>query len=199
MRCRAMMILPPPHGRSFRRMASPPRHSAPAKLPPADSRPETNHHESHNPCQAPRHLRSVIVPADRSAGDIRVLLDSIRRLAISEPIKKRMLVHALWEIAFATGNKQSSFFGRYRSEGVLRQAGLKIQRDHIYRKEKLIEQLLWPRQQISMRSLLKRNVVSVTEGRTRLAPSESTRKLDGWERYRIAGIAVYAIWPATCG
>lgn len=121
--------------------------------------------------------------------DIRVLLDSIRKLAISEPIKKRMLVHALWEVAFATGNKQSSFFGRYRSEGVLGQTGLKIQRDHIYRKEKLIEQLLSP--SADLEEIIERAECCLVTEEEHSRLGRVDEKIDGWDRYRGAGITVY--------
>lgn len=145
----------------------------------------------------PKH-HSAYVPAPNLFGDlkdIRILLDSIRTLKISQPIKKRMLVHALWEVAFATGNKQSSFFGRYRSEGVLRHMGLKVQRDHIFRKEMLTEQILSPSPDLDA-IIARAECCLVTEDEhSRLGAVD--KNVDGWERYRRAGITVYdmAIQP----
>ena len=59
-------------------------------------------------------------------------------MRISTPLKKRMLVHGIWEVAKATGD----FRGRYRSEGVIRTSGVRIQRDHFYKKSALVEKFL---------------------------------------------------------
>ena len=53
-----------------------------------------------------------------------------------------MLDWALWQVAFATSNSQRKFLGRYRSESVIRQIGQKIQRDHVYQRKTLLQELL---------------------------------------------------------
>lgn len=115
-------------------------------------------------------------------------MDTIRLLLIGESLKKRMLVHAIWEVAFATGNTQRAFFGRYRTESVIRQVGLEIQRDHVYRKETLIRELLGASPDLG--KIIERATyccVVTKDEHARL----SHRGIDGWERYRVAGIKVY--------
>lgn len=125
--------------------------------------------------------------------DIKVLLGCLRKLEIAQPIKRRMLVHGLWQIAIATGNTQSSFFGRYRSEGVIRETGLKIERDHIYRKENLIEQLLEGDPDLDAIIARAQCCVVTQPEHDRLGAVD--KRIDGWERYRVAGITVYDMAP----
>jgi len=121
--------------------------------------------------------------------DIKILLEAIRKLQISERVKKRMLVHALWQIAMVTGNTQSSFFGRFRSEAVIRETGLKIERDHIYRKENLIRELLGLSPDLDRIVARAHCCVVTKDEHVKLGAVDA--EIDGWERYRAAGITVY--------
>jgi len=99
-----------------------------------------------------------------------------------------MLDRALWQVAFVTGNTQSKFMGPYRSETVITQPGLKIQRDHAHRRATLMSELLGPAPDLD--SVIDRAqcccIVTEDEHR-RLAAVD----IDGWERYAAAGIVVY--------
>ena len=87
----------------------------------------------------PAHARRYVgSDTPQRLADIRLLLDSIGRMDIAKPLKKRMLVHGIWEVAKATGD----FCGRFRSEQVIHTVGSRIQRDHIYKKSTLIDELL---------------------------------------------------------
>ena len=116
---------------------------------------------------------------------IKILLESILQLEIDRALKKRMLVHSLWEVARCTGN----FAGRYRSDDVIRTVGVRIQRDHIYRKSALVDELLLPSADIdSVISHAICCVVSIDEHRRLHLVNAG---LDGWDRYAAADIVVH--------
>lgn len=141
------------------------------------------------PAHARRYVESPATT--QRLADVRVLLDMIRQLDIATPLKKRMLVHGIWEVAKATGD----FCGRYRSEGAIRTDGSRIQRDHIYKKSTLIAELLTPSPDLDR---------VIEQARCCIVTAEEHRKLhdidgdlDGWDRYRAAGIIVYDMLDET--
>ena len=117
--------------------------------------------------------------------DVKTLLETLRGLSVALPLKKRMLVHGIWEVAKATGD----FCGRYRSEAVIRNPGQKIQWDHIYDKRTLVEELLGPAPNID--SIIERACCCIVTEEEHVKLHALSPKLDGWERYRAAGIVVY--------
>jgi hypothetical protein len=123
--------------------------------------------------------------------EIRAVLEALRQLPIATPLKRDMLDAALWQVAFATGNTQRKFMGRYRSEAVITKTGLNIQRDHAHRRATLPSELLGPSPDID--SIINRAqcccIVTNDEHRRLAAVT-----IDGWERYAGAGIVVYDMW-----
>lgn len=118
--------------------------------------------------------------------DIKTVIANLLQLDIDVSLKKRMLVHSIWEITMLEG----SFKGRYRSLGVL-VLGVAIERDRVYQKAGIVERLLASPEQIEPTL---RDVVHcvVTKEEHEQLTSYSTMKhdVDGWDRYRGAGIAV---------
>jgi hypothetical protein len=140
------------------------------------------------------HRKRYVPPAalQQQLADIRTVLDELRVLTIAKPLKQSMLDWALWQVAFATGNTQKKFLGRYRSESVIRQIGLKIQRDHVYQRKTLLQELLGPSPDLERIILQAQCCVVVTvDEHNRLS------KIDGGEKYRIAGITVYDMLDET--
>ncbi len=123
--------------------------------------------------------------------DIKTLLAALRALPVALALKKRMLVHAIWEVAQATGN----FCGRYRSEAVIRNLGHRIQRDHIYQKRTLVEELLGPSPDID--SIIERAGCCVVTKEEHYKLHAVSRDLDGWERCKAAGVVVYDMKTET--
>ena len=121
---------------------------------------------------------------DRVLEDIGRLIDSIRTLDIHAPTKKRMLVHALWEVAVTTGN----FYPRYRSQAVVQKAGIQIQRDHIFQKRRIIQRLIEEPTFSSAEAVQNAQCCVVTrEEHDALHKIDPT--IDGFRRYDAAGIA----------
>jgi len=118
--------------------------------------------------------------------DIKTVIANLLRLNINLSLKKKMLVHAIWEIAMSGG----SFKGRYRSKGVL-VPGVVIQRDHIYQKAGIVKRLLANPEQIeTILSDVAHCVVTKAEHEQLTSYSKMNPDIDGWERYRGAEIAV---------
>jgi hypothetical protein len=134
-----------------------------------------------------KHQRHFVEPnvTSQRLAEIHILLDALRQLQIGLPIKKRMLVHGIWEVAVATGG----FCARYRSEAVIQTVGAKIQRDHIFKKKALITELLGPNPDIEKIIERGRCCIVTTDEHRKLHDVDES--LDGWERYRVAGIVVY--------
>jgi len=134
-----------------------------------------------------KHQQRFIESADTSQrlADIRMLLSTLCQLDIGLAVKKRMLVHGLWQVAMATGN----FCARYRSAAVMKTVGVKIRRDHIYKKEALVAKLLAPNPNIEKIIERARCCIVTIKEHDRLHDVDES--LDGWDRYRAAGIVVY--------
>jgi hypothetical protein len=118
---------------------------------------------------------------------VKKLITTLLNLDIDLPLKKRMLVHAVWELT----NLSGGFKGRYRSKGVLEGHGALIQRDHVYQKRGIVERLINDSTQID--DILQDVVhcVVTKEEHDRLTEySRTNPSVDGWERYRGAGIEV---------
>lgn len=124
---------------------------------------------------------------DERLADVRKTLAAILQLDISVPMKKRMVGYVIWEVAtYLNGN----FKGRYRSKGVLA-PGATIQRDHVNQKARIIERLLAnPDQADSILGDLVHCVVTKEEHDRLTAYSKMNSDVDGWDRYRMAGVEV---------
>ncbi len=124
--------------------------------------------------------------------EIKVVLEAIRLLPIAEPLKKDMLRRAIWNVAFATGNKQGASLGRYRTESVIRHTGQKIERDHVYQMSTLLTELLGPSSDLDQIVARAQCIVVVTADEHR-----KLSKIDGGEKYRLAGVTVYDMLDET--
>jgi hypothetical protein len=132
-----------------------------------------------------RHRFVATARTTQRLAEIRVLLDGIRQLPIGLALKRTMLIQAIWQVAECTG----SFYSRYRSERVIKRQGLRIQRDQIYKKPTLIAELLAAQRDLDA-IIQQAQCCVVTEDEHRKLHKVDTR-LDGWDRYRAAGIAIY--------
>ena len=118
--------------------------------------------------------------------EVEKLIIAILNLDISIPLKKRMLVHALWEITKPNGD----FKGRFRSKAVL-VIGTPIERDHVYQKERIVRCLVeHPNEIRTALNDLIHCVVAKEEHQRLTQISRSKIELDGWQRYQEAGIEV---------
>ncbi len=116
------------------------------------------------------------------------LITSILLLEINLAIKRRMLNHAIWEVAYATGD----FKGRYRTQGVLGEVGIKIQRDHVFQKKDIVEQLLTGQVTVEQAVTNAIHCVVTEEEHRRLSDySKLNPNIDGWSRYSDIGVVVY--------
>ena len=120
--------------------------------------------------------------------DVMRVMTNILSLNINIVIKKRMLNHAIWEVAYATGN----FKGRYRSQGVIDSVEKEIQRDHVHQKKDTVDRLL--KGQASVEQAVENTIhcVVTREEHHRLSDySKLNPEVDGWNRYKNIGVVVY--------
>ncbi len=98
--------------------------------------------------------------------------------------KKRMLNHAIWLVTEASGN----FYGRYRSASVIEKAGQPIQRDHVFPRAKLVDELL--RANCDAHSIVERSFCCIVTRAEHQELSHFDESLTDWDRYRAAKIRV---------
>jgi hypothetical protein len=127
----------------------------------------------------------------KELADIRTLLECLRRLQIGQRLKKAISIHAIWQVAVVTGGTYS----RFRSDSVIRKAGLPIQRDHIYKKRILVEQFLASAPDLDAIIERARCCIVTVEEHTRLHKIDPD--LDGWDRYKKAKVIVYDMVDKT--
>ena len=130
----------------------------------------------------------------RPAPDRDVRLESIRRavqgvLAL-EGVRvshKRALLNVLiWNLTGIDGDKWGI---RYRSEGVLSDNVETIQHEHVLERKKLIDRLL--ADPTDYESILRGAVACLVTADEHACLRRVDRSLEGWDRYRAAGIIVY--------
>jgi hypothetical protein len=114
------------------------------------------------------------------------MIESLRSSALHLDSKKRMLNHAIWEVSAVRG----SFTPEFRSEGVVKgQFGTKIQREHVYKRKQLVADILAGKEPLNR--ILSRVIHCVVTKPEHDKLSLVSPSIDGWERYKIAGIIVY--------
>jgi len=113
---------------------------------------------------------------------------AIHDLDINRVVKTRMLNHAIWELTRAQREADAPF----RSEGVVfGDLGVKIQRDHVFRRAQFIEELDQGRDLDEILSDLLLCIVTCEEHRRLTQADKEDSAVNGWERYRRAGIKVF--------
>lgn len=148
------------------------------------------------PISGTSHSKPYIEPSDlhEQLQDVVSVLKSLSALNVNLPLKKRMLVHAIWEVNQASG----SFKSRYRSLEVIKGSGVAIQRDHVFQKKALVERLLLEPHNVEdvVQSALS-CVVTKEEHEKLTQYSRVHPEVDGWARYQNAGITVYDMLTGT--
>ncbi|HKC64074.1 MAG TPA: hypothetical protein VKB86_10570 [Pyrinomonadaceae bacterium] len=123
---------------------------------------------------------------DARLADVKKVIATLLKLSINLPLKKRLLVHSVWEVTKLGGD----FKGRYRSKGVM-VSGVEIQRDHVIQKARIVKRLLANPEQIeTILGDVVHCVVTKAEHERLTAYSRMNPDIDGWERYKGAGVEV---------
>ena len=151
----------------------------------------------------PKHCDRYVPSSDLPLrfADIKLVLGALVSLPIGTALKKDLLDEVLWQVTFATGNTQNKFMGRYRSAKMVRVAGLKIERDHVYRRKTLLRELIGPSPDLDRIIARSQCCVVLTADEHRLVSD-----IDGGKKYTLAGVTVYdmcdqtevdseALWP----
>ena len=117
--------------------------------------------------------------------DVETLLRTITMMPLHSRTKKKMLNHVLWLVVELTGN----FHCQYRSAGVLKDTGVRIQRDHIYPRKQLVEELLGPEPNFA--DIVTRAQCCVVTHEEHQLLTKVPKEVLGWERYEKAGVKWY--------
>ncbi|MEI6318119.1 MAG: hypothetical protein WCS09_06360 [Pseudomonadota bacterium] len=110
---------------------------------------------------------------------------TISGMPLHTQTKKIMLNRVVWLVVELTGN----FYCRYRSAGVLREVGIRVQRDHVFPRKLLVHELLQPTPDFA--SVLERALCCVVTHDEHTQLSRVPREIVGWERYEQAGVVVH--------
>jgi hypothetical protein len=138
-------------------------------------------------------IRKVHRKPYRQRGDLKdrlvaltKLICSLRDCDLPQDSKKRMLNHAVWEVTIALGNFSPEFRSKGVLEGVL---GTKIEREHVFRRKKIVADILSAREDIA--TVVERIVHCVVTKDEHAKLKSILESDDGWSRYSKAGISVY--------
>ncbi|ARD43527.1 hypothetical protein [Colwellia sp. PAMC 21821] len=107
---------------------------------------------------------------------------------IMEQHKKKILTEVQWLISEAHGK----YTTKYRTAGVLSDSDESVQHEHVFPRKKLSLRIL--NDPINIEKYLKDVVgcvVTVNEHNLLSIAEKSNPELDGWDRYKAAGIVVY--------
>jgi len=121
-------------------------------------------------------------------------LDSIKKNIVAilsvdseEKHKKDLLDICIWHLTEINGKYNT----RYRSEGAMNKKNWsEVQHEHVFQRKKLILRLL---ENNDVESVMRDAVACLVTKKEHQLLSSATKgtKIDGWERYKLAGIKVY--------
>ena len=116
---------------------------------------------------------------------IKTLLD----LELYPSHKKELISVCIWKITEADGKLRT----RYRSLGSLKAgSGTKLQHDHVFERKSLIQRLLNQREEVQTVLNDAIGCVVTKEEHDHLTRvSRESPDLEGWDRYKVAGIQVF--------
>ena len=120
--------------------------------------------------------------AEQRLRDVESLLRTITTMPLHLQTKRMMLNRVLWLVVELTGN----FYCQYRSAGVLRNMGVRIQRDHVFPRKHLVEELLGHEPDFS--SIVKQAQCCVVTHEEHQLLTQVPQDIVGWDRYKQAGV-----------
>ena len=134
----------------------------------------------------PRHKKKFKPRPDlrQRLDEIGHVLQVLRDLSVHEKTKKKLIDRALWLVAELSGD----FSPRYRSDGVLRNPGMKVQRDHIYPRKMLIAEIL--SEGADFGTVIERSICCLVTEEEHKRLSAVPSSVTGWERYKQASVVV---------
>ena len=111
-------------------------------------------------------------------------IKGILPLPLTKPHRRRFLSLALWKLTEADGKYKT----RFQSKCSIGLPRSDLRHEHVYRREKMISDLIANPEQVDRIAARAVACVVTKEEHERLHKIE--RELDGWERYKRAGIVV---------
>ena len=124
--------------------------------------------------------------ADERIQSAITVIEALLPLKIQPRMKQKFLSNCLWQITQAEG--KSKYDIRYRSEASIGAPPRKLRHDHVTPRKVMVDALLKNSGEARSIAADARGCVVTTKEHEKLADVDPS--IDGWERYRVAGIAV---------
>jgi len=129
------------------------------------------------------------VEADKRLSSAKLLAETIAGLPAYEAHKRELLSVCLWKVTEAEG--PSKYAIRYRSRGALGAAPEVLRHEHVLQRRRLVDRMLAEPIRAGEIALEAIGCVVTKEEHDRLtAVSRARPDLDGWARYRAAGVQI---------
>jgi hypothetical protein len=114
------------------------------------------------------------------------IIDAILPLAIDGRMKRRFLSNCLWQITQAEGKGKYEI--RYRSVASIGKPRKKLRHDHVTRRKVMVDAML--KTPSEAQAIAKAAIGCVVTKKEHEKLTAMDKSIDGWDRYRLAGIAV---------
>ena len=127
--------------------------------------------------------------ADERVRSALKVIESLLPLDIYPTMKRRFLSNCLWQITQAEGKTKYDL--RYRSESSLSASRKEWRHEHVFRRKEMVDALLAnPAAAEEIAAAAFGCVVTKSEHALLRGIDRTHREVNGWDRYRLAGIVV---------
>jgi len=117
------------------------------------------------------------------------LVEVIAPLEIDEPIKRKMLSHSLWFVTETEGT--SKYRTRFMSRRAVRKIAKRLHHEHVIPRKVLVDAMMRePHRAAEIANTAIGCTVTRKEHEALAAVQKTEPSLEGWDRYRRAGIEV---------
>lgn len=119
-------------------------------------------------------------------------VEKIWGLKINRDIKKRLMDELIWKIGEAPNGKYKV---RYRSEGAMNIKDVKkLHHEHVISRKRLKEELVDAKNLKEVNRIINKIETCIV---TRKEHKKLDNKIEGWKRYRDAGVKVFDVFGET--
>jgi hypothetical protein len=124
--------------------------------------------------------------ADERVNSALAIIEAILPLEIDPRMNRKFLSNCLWQVTQAEGKGKYDI--RYRSEASIGKPLNKLRHDHVTRRKVMVDALL--ENPADAWRIAKEAIGCVVTKKEHQKLAKVEKAADGWERYRLAGIAV---------
>jgi hypothetical protein len=132
-------------------------------------------------------MKNIFSPINQMH-EAKIIIKAVLELNVSVPMKRKVIDSMLWNITGAFGKYNT----RYISKEAMENHDIVKNHEHVFRKKNMINNILAHPEELD--SILENAVgctVTIDEHKLLGEVDRSNKGIDGWERYKQAGISVY--------